>query len=273
MDVEQVAVPDLAVADTPVNDFHTHELNIAPKALDPEPIEEEVKESSEDEETEVEDTEAETQEKKPKLKGYKKKIAKLEAEVQQLRMQRETEVGTDEEPLEAKDFNTYEEYEDAKLERKLAKALQKQSKQIEQVKLEERQKILIERFTAQKEEAKRVHKDFDKVIQDYDANPNNPKPSALLQDAILESDRGGDVLYHLAKNPAEVAKMANMDERQLFRYLGKLEAQLDVKIPAVKTTNAPPPIKPVTKSITTSSDFRPDMSFDEYKRLRTSGKI
>lgn len=93
-----------------------------------------------------------------------------------------------------------------------------------------------------------------------------------MQEFIMDSDVGPDILYHLGKHPAEadvIIRMTSQVERT--KALARIEARLDVSPGAVlqpKTfTQAPAPVKslqgtaPVKKSLS-------EMSMDEYAAER-----
>lgn len=72
--------------------------------------------------------------------------------------------------------------------------------------------------------------------------------SPALQEALRDSEKGPDLVYHLAKNPAEAERLNNMSVRQMDREIGRLELTIGSKPaptpPPARTTNAPPPVKP-----------------------------
>ncbi len=83
--------------------------------------------------------------------------------------------------------------------------------------------------------------DFHEVTDTYDGPWNN-----TIAQALIESDMGPQVAYYLAKNPEEADKLDGMNYGQVARYFGRIEAKLESPAPKeVRTTQAPPPIKPV----------------------------
>jgi len=86
------------------------------------------------------------------------------------------------------------------------------------------------------------HTDFFEVVgRDYG------KAAALctsaMQEAILSSDVGGELAYHLATNPGEARRIAALDPISQVRMLGRLEGQLSApaKTPPKTATDAPAP--------------------------------
>lgn len=75
-----------------------------------------------------------------------------------------------------------------------------------------------------------------------------------LQEALMDSDKGPELVYHLAKNPAEAERLNGLSDRQMNREIGRLEATLGTTTttkaaptpPAARTTTAPPPATPGT---------------------------
>ena len=91
--------------------------------------------------------------------------------------------------------------------------------------------------------------DFEEVLTSSDVPMTPP-----MQQAIMESDIGPKLAYYLANNPEEAEKIARMSPIGAIRTLGRIEERLANSKPAVKTTDAPPPIKPIGASATVSKD-------------------
>lgn len=75
---------------------------------------------------------------------------------------------------------------------------------------------------------------------------------AHVLEAILDSEQGPQLAYHLAKHPDVAQRLNEMTPVQAAREIGRLEAQLaqpkTETPPPRRTTNAPPPINPVRGS-------------------------
>lgn len=79
--------------------------------------------------------------------------------------------------------------------------------------------------------------------------------SDALRDALMDSDQGPDIVYQLAKDPAHAERLSQMDARQLYREIGRMEAMMlkngtspggpapAAPVPAARTTSAPPPAR------------------------------
>ena len=108
--------------------------------------------------------------------------------------------------------------------------------------------------------------DFEEVLASSDVPMTAP-----MQQAIMESDIGPKLAYYLANNPDEAEKIAGMSPIGAIRTLGRIEERLANAKPEVKTTNAPPPLKPVgVKAVVTKDPGK--MSDAEYEKWRKSGR-
>ena len=98
-------------------------------------------------------------------------------------------------------------------------------------------------------------------------------------EAIMDADRGPELVYHLAQNPDVAARLNDMSPARAAIELGKIEATLgEAKAPepepkpAKKTTTAPAPITPVKSGATTAKDPA-KMNMEEYKAYRAAQGI
>ncbi len=95
--------------------------------------------------------------------------------------------------------------------------------------------------------------DFQDVIEDMQA-VQVPR-SFAIENAVLESENGPELLYSLGKDLEEYKRICNLPYEAACRAIGRFEAKLDAKkttsIAAVQTSNAPTPIKPVGGSAPT----------------------
>lgn len=108
--------------------------------------------------------------------------------------------------------------------------------------------------------------DFEDVLSSSDV----PMTDAMHH-AIMESDIGPKLAYHLASNPEEAYKIAQMPPMRAIAALGRLEERLETQKPVVKPTSAPPPIKAVGGQAKVSKDPG-KMTDAEYAKWRQSGK-
>lgn len=118
-------------------------------------------------------------------------------------------------------------------------------------------------------EAKTIFADFDAVMDKADT-PTLPH----VAQAIMDADRGPELLYHLASNPEIVEKLNDMSPYRAAMELGRIEATLAAPAEAPKPrettqSKAPAPITPVQAASSATKDPA-KMSQDEYMAWRTS---
>jgi hypothetical protein len=100
--------------------------------------------------------------------------------------------------------------------------------------------------------------DYDAVV----ANSDVPV-SKHVGELLLESEYGPQVAYMLAKNPQVAERLNSLAPLQAAREMGRIEATFSgpgsapavASAPAVRTTNAPPPARPVPQSSSTLVDM------------------
>lgn len=122
--------------------------------------------------------------------------------------------------------------------------------------------------------------DFAEVAQ----NPDLPV-TPVMGEAILDSELGPKILYHLGQNPTEAARIAKLSPVAQVREITKLEAMLSPETakpadekPQTKSTTvskAPAPIRPVAGGASASNPVKSidSMSQAEYRAYRESGRI
>ena len=134
-------------------------------------------------------------------------------------------------------------------------------------------KAWADRVTAAKSELP----DFDDMVQSSDVVVTDP-----IRDAIMESDVGPKILYHLAENPEFAQKLNGMSVISALREIGKLEARYETKpqskpSAAVKS-KAPEPITPI-KAASSGRDVEVDSNgefrgtYAQWKAARQAGRI
>lgn len=124
-------------------------------------------------------------------------------------------------------------------------------------------------------EVKKEFDDFDDVVTN-----STVQVSDQVRQAILESDVGPRILYHLADNPDVAEKIGKMTVIGALREIGRLEERLQTKqtkpapIKTVEVSKAPPPINPIRgESVATDEGDGENLSIHRYKELRKAGKI
>lgn len=94
------------------------------------------------------------------------------------------------------------------------------------------------------------------ILPDYKQVVGSSEVQILghVQDAVMESERGPELAYHLAKNPAFADQLNDMSPARAALELGRLEASLDTSV-ARQASRAPAPITPLTGGGTTKVDL------------------
>ena len=154
--------------------------------------------------------------------------------------------------------------------------------QIAEAREEERQRVAAERqnelMRQRVEVAKSQFEDFDDVITAADRVKVVVPPH--VQAAILESDYGPHIAYHLAKNPDDQKRIFALPAAKALLELGKIETSFEksgsapVKAeakpsPTIETTRAPAPVSSIkAEAGTVQSDLSKPMPFHEYARQR-----
>jgi chromosome segregation ATPase len=277
-------------------EFYAERLGLAesqPEAVAEEPSEptEEVEQSEPEAEAEAKPQEERKQ--NPKLERRFSEITKqreearqeaqrerqareaLEARLAALETQKQPTqaVNVDQEPQPSQ-FNDAFEYAKALAEytadKRIAEMKQEEAKAKEAA---ERQKV-IDQWTQKVQKAKADLPDFDDIVASSEVVVNDD-----IRDAILESDVGPQILYHLAENDEVAKKIAGLSPKQALREIGKLEARFEAKPESqpVAKSKAPAPISPIRSSgkadlpISANGEFHG--SYQAWKEARKAGRI
>lgn len=167
------------------------------------------------------------------------------------------------------DFENYDDYVEALSEWKTRSTTrQVMEEERAQVRAEERQRQVDERFEA----ARKRISDFDEVV-------DKGRAAEHVIGIIGESDLVAELAYHLGKNPETARKLSAMSPTAAAREIGKIEARIQDRLkadqPPGKKKNSSPSITPTkylggggSGKITKNPD---NMSPDEYFRWREEG--
>lgn len=200
--------------------------------------------------------------------------ARLQAIEQQKAPQKAPEAEQEPQPHQ---FSDAFEYAKALTDYRVEQRLAEQQRQVEEAKAQaERQKTLNE-WAKRVESAKAELPDFEEMV----SSASDVIIPDHVRDAILESDVGPKILYHLAEN-AELAKdMASWSPIKALREIGKLEAKLEApkaeSKPVVVKSKAPEPIQPIRANgkadlpLTANGEFHG--TYQAWKAARKAGKI
>jgi hypothetical protein len=288
-------------------EFYANRLGLADEApveadtVEETPESEPIEEAEEQSGQESEETKA-TEEKKPNPK-LEKRFSELtrqredaRKEAQREREQRESlesrlkelEQRSNPAPVQSSayekpqphQFTDAFEYAEALSEWSAEQALLNRDKQEAERKAnDERQKMLND-WQKRLDIAKSDLPDYEDMVASSDV-----QVSDAVRDAILESDVGPRILYHLAENP-EIAEKLNAGSMiSALRQIGKLEAQFEKKEtpvseakPSVARSKAPAPINPLKGSsgvvdvgVDTNGEFHG--TYQQWKESRKAGKL
>lgn len=142
---------------------------------------------------------------------------------------------------ESSKFESYEAYMEAltdwKVEQRLSERDQKAKETSSENERNERLQKLKEGFEERAEKFREQQEDFDDVA--FSQFPVSP----AMAEAIMESELGPQILFHLGNNPKEAMRIARMSPYAAAREIGKLEVTLPELVKP--SSSAPAPINPV----------------------------
>lgn len=166
-------------------------------------------------------------------------------------------------------FSDHNEYVEAlaewKADQRIEAALSKRDAEAKQAAQKAERETRANTWAERQAEYAKTAPDFDEVL----ASADTPMPAHVME-ALLESEQGPALAYHLAKNPEAARRIAGMSERAALVELGALKATLDSPKPALKSvTKAPAPITPVKSGGGNVQDVA-KMSQSEYEAYRKS---
>jgi hypothetical protein len=176
------------------------------------------------------------------------------------------------------------EYAESLAEWSAEQALKNRDQQEFQRKAQEEQQKLIQSWQTRLETVKADLPDYDEMI----ASASDVQVTDAVRDAMLESEQGPRILYHLAENPELAEKLKSLSMVSALREIGKLEARFEAKStnaktdaetkPSVARSKAPAPISPIRSSsavadVGVGSDGEFHGSYQQWRESRKAGKI
>lgn len=180
-----------------------------------------------------------------------------------------------------KDFSDAAAYAKALAQHEVKKALGERdaadAKKVAEAEVARQNALLAERI----KQAEVDLPDFKEVIEKGDRIKLDPP--AHIKAAIIESELGPQIAYHLAKFPEEYERILKMSPAKALLELGRVELKYTKAAPKPngaaaaatttrETSRAPEPVTPVRSDATgiVDADFSKPMDFKDYKRLRYS---
>jgi len=169
-------------------------------------------------------------------------------------------------------FDTHSEYVEALTDWKTEQKFKEREQKAEKSKLLSEHEQVLKSHSERVKSFMEKTDNFSEVLESVDDIP----VSATVQEIIISSDNGPELMFELAKNRDEYARICKLAPLAAARELGKIESRLsakssDEKKPeAKKLTNAPKPIEPIggSKGKVSKSLDDPNLSQSEYERLR-----
>lgn len=162
-------------------------------------------------------------------------------------------------------FNSYEDYLEALSDWKADQRISKFKSELQETESKKTEQQHAETvrssFSSKVDAAREKYEDFDSVAFD-----ESLPVTQFMTQAIVETDNGADILYHLGNNPKEAQRIASLSPIAQAREIGRLEMKLSQTPVKPKTSSAPAPINPVGKGSTTTSPE--NMSTEEWMKWR-----
>lgn len=175
----------------------------------------------------------------------------------------DTAAAAEAEPQQEK-FESYEAYLKA-----LARWEVSQTLAVERTRMREESQAqtVAQGFDAQVKAAREKHADFDAVVYNEDL-----RISETMRDAMIHTENGAALAYHLGTHPEEAARIANLPPMVQVMAMGRLQARLEAKAqpqPAAPApSNAPAPISPVKASAPATTGLREDLPIGDWMKRR-----
>ena len=278
-------------------EFYANKLGLAAESeaiVEETPIEPVVEETEQSEPV-AEDEEKVTEERKPNPK-LEKRFSELTKQREQLRKEAESErarnieletrlkalesqaapkeQSRDEKPRPDQFVDAFE-FAEALADWSAENAVMRARQEDVEKKLQEERTKVIDTWNERLETIKQDIPDYDEMIASSDV-----VVSDQVRDAILESEVGPRILYHLAENPDIAQKISKSSLITALREIGKMEARFEKTVPievkpVAKKSNAPAPISPLKgtsseQAVITDTD---KMTYAQYKAMRQAKRI
>lgn len=112
------------------------------------------------------------------------------------------------------------------------------------------------------EEARSSIADYDTVV-----GSSELPIAAHVADALMDSERGPELAYHMATHPEVVDRLNKMSPLKAALELGKLETSISAPV-AKPASKAPPPVSPLRSSASSVPTDLAKASMDDYVEMR-----
>ena len=160
------------------------------------------------------------------------------------------------------DFTDVQEYAKAYANFEKENALKDYERKQRETVFQTRQAKLAQDWEARTAKATSKYEDFEEIVGEL-------KPTTPWAVAIMRSENGEDVAYHLGKHPQEARKILALEPEDQFLEIGRLSARLaNVETKPKTASNAPKPITPVqTEAKPSGDEIRENQPFEEYRKV------
>jgi DNA repair ATPase RecN len=186
-------------------------------------------------------------------------------------------------------FNDAFEYAEALAEWTAEKAIADKAKADADAKTNEKREKTLKSWSKRVEAFKGTVDNFDSMVQSSDVTVSDD-----VRDAIIESEFGPQILYHMAENPKFANKLNEMSMSAAMREIGKMEAKFErqsekasrkaesqaeaPKESVAKKSKAPQPIRPLKATSSAAdtpvgSDGEFHGTFAQWREARKAGRI
>jgi hypothetical protein len=107
-------------------------------------------------------------------------------------------------------------------------------------------------------ETRKTHADFEQALEDIDHVAFTPEAQVSLRQAVETLQHGGEILYHIAKNPDLAEELALLPPAAFAARLGDIHGDIRQAKNAKTVSKAPAPITPVS-----GAPAKIDKSYDD----------
>ena len=147
-------------------------------------------------------------------------------------------------------------------------ALAEEQRKAEVRQAEEARKATLDTYNGRVAKAAEKYSDYKQVAESPDVTV-----SMVMAQAIMQSEHGPELQYHLGKNPDEAKRISSLQPVQQLVELGVLAAKLTAvapapAVPAKPVSSAPKPIKPLESKAVPVTKSPEEETMEEYGARR-----
>lgn len=203
-------------------------------------------------------------------RSFEKRIDQLTAQLRAKERELEEHRKPSQEPAKSprrEDFDDYESFIEAKAEHKAIEAAEKRLADADakarerdaRAQEENQQRSFVEARESILEKGAEAYADFEAVTTNEDLSI-----TPVMADALLSSEKGHELWYHLGKNPELADRIADMPPVQQLMELGRIEATLSGRKPSA----APRPTTTLNSRGSSANALSDKLSTDEWMKRR-----